>query len=1440
MSVKSKKKILIPVPTSKIYLPFNENQNIIPIAYLSKSKKANILSNSTIEDYYNIIPGSYQIIPNTIDPQFEKILNDKIINLGDDIDNLDKLFKIFICQNKLVDLFPNMEYIDNLEKTIKILLTKKDEIEITNLKYLYILQKRNRTLSSQLDLNNRSIDAISKQLISNNEPIIYSNPDEPNRLVLDRYILPNRKNFQVFINTKFIDKSTSHSRTAIKKWNQEANSYIDLYPFPHQKFVSDYLSDYTPYRGLLLYHGLGSGKSGASILIGEGFISRRVVILLPASIRNNYVGEIETFGEIAYKKNFHWIFIKLPKINKTVEKKYIELLESKGINKELYQKIIKNRTINNEGKKVRGIWMIDYSKNNSSPNYPNLGVNERNSLDKQISIMFRYKYTICHYNAGQYTITKILEKLVPEYSVIYSELFGSRQISSLTNNDRDKLLNYIYNNTNNISNPFDNKVLIVDEIHNLTSSMAGSSYNAARLYEMIMRAKNLKIVLLSGTPVINTSYELALMFNILRGFINVFTLTLVKDDGLFNPEEILDVLRTSIMIDRFELKNTTVKIVRNPKGFINNYDADGEYLGISKNTSNLNDNEFIAYLRDLFKTINYSFSAPIISRSTIFPDILDKSNYDNGIMLGNSKYLDIQQAVFNETYISQSSNILINTNNFMNRIIGLVSFYNEISSPEGEEDIFPDKIFAEGDDIEVSMSNYQFIEYASKRRIERELENTLKRRSASQESINVNQKIPNLFKVFTRQKGLFVFPPHIERPKPPRKNKMDNITITSEHTEIKNMLIEITMNHRENPVTYIEDYINQLDEDKQLIALEIFKNSFKEVDITEDVSSYIEYLKSFDFGDSEDVFNYPESADELKYSERCIKAIGELSSTNLTLNSENFNLSILSPKYVKMLQNINNSPGLVFMYSQFRTVEGIEIFARVLVENGYTRLVIKDGSAIIQDDDDGSFRVGKMVRYLKENGEETVCNTYKIVDISDAEITIKNSDSEKIVTADKISLCKFSLWTGSEGSDDRNVILNLYNSLDNMWGYKCMLLMTTQSGAEGISLKFVRQVHIMEPYWNNVRIDQVIGRARRIKSHIELPIKDRNVKIFNYVIKYTQDQISGNWVNSIEADMIEKVKSGEENGFDIEEFESSEDLEKSFRSYGNDLSIEIATFDDSKTSDELLVEISHKKEIILNQFLDLMKKVSIDCVYNKIDNVRSNSELENLTCYPTESTFNISEGPFIYEITTNDIVSESSNSSGDQTKIVKYKRLIIPFTIGNRQDDKYTLKFIVNLPRNINSFADAPNKTKIFDYYIFNGINPDKLKLEGQLIEIGEIINNGNPRPNFKQEFIAKFKLYRDIEDIIAKINSKSAEIQPIEIIKNDIITEYAILNTPTWKCISCQKDYPDSIDSCSNPGCTGITKEMSIQYASSNTTSTSTKSSKSLSIVKKRRKKKK
>ena len=60
--------------------------------------------------------------------------------------------------------------------------------------------------------------------------------------------------------------------------------------------------------------------------------------------------------------------------------------------------------------------------------------------------------------------------------------------SKITHNDKLNLLEYIYNPENKLDNPFDNKVIVVDEVHNLISMMSGSGFNGQFLYEMLRKA----------------------------------------------------------------------------------------------------------------------------------------------------------------------------------------------------------------------------------------------------------------------------------------------------------------------------------------------------------------------------------------------------------------------------------------------------------------------------------------------------------------------------------------------------------------------------------------------------------------------------------------------------------------------------------------------------------------------------------------------------------------------------------------------------------------------------------------------------------------------------------------------------------------------------------------------------------------------------------------
>lgn len=89
---------------------------------------------------------------------------------------------------------------------------------------------------------------------------------------------------------------------------------------------------------------------------------------------------------------------------------------------------------------------------------------------------------------------------------------------------------------------------------------------------------------------------------------------------------------------------------------------------------------------------------------------------------------------------------------------------------------------------------------------------------------------------------------------------------------------------------------------------------------------------------------------------------------------------------------------------------------------------------------------------------------------------------------------KYGLIIGSISNKKRSDIIKQYNK--NV----IKVLLITSAGAEGIDLKETRSLVIMEPHWHYSRIQQVIGRAVRYKSHEKLNISDRTVDIYHILL----------------------------------------------------------------------------------------------------------------------------------------------------------------------------------------------------------------------------------------------------------------------------------------------------------------------------------------------------
>ena len=95
-----------------------------------------------------------------------------------------------------------------------------------------------------------------------------------------------------------------------------------------------------------------------------------------------------------------------------------------------------------------------------------------------------------------------------------------------------------------------------------------------------------------------------------------------------------------------------------------------------------------------------------------------------------------------------------------------------------------------------------------------------------------------------------------------------------------------------------------------------------------------------------------------------------------------------------------------------------------------------------------------------------------------------------------------NIFNGSMNDGEKRLAVNNFNNSDSG------VLLISGAGAEGLDLKGVRHIHIMEPHWNKARVNQVIGRGVRFKSHDHLPKNQRNVTIHHYNSVLPQSSVS--------------------------------------------------------------------------------------------------------------------------------------------------------------------------------------------------------------------------------------------------------------------------------------------------------------------------------------------
>lgn len=210
--------------------------------------------------------------------------------------------------------------------------------------------------------------------------------------------------------------------------------------------------------------------------------------------------------------------------------------------------------------------------------------------------------------------------------------------------------------------------------------------------------------------------------------------------------------------------------------------------------------------------------------------------------------------------------------------------------------------------------------------------------------------------------------------------------------------------------------------------------------------------------------------------------------------------------------------------------------------------------------------------------------------------------------------------------------LRIETDKENVYGKLLKIVLFSPAGAEGISLESIRQVHLTEPYWHEVRMIQMIGRAIRQCSHRYLPVKERHVDIYRYrSVKHN-------------VKIIEIVEG------------QTSRKEKKIIDDPNEL----------KTVDFEIQELASGKNNLISTFLDAIKEVAIDCELFKAHNMMRSK----YRCFQFNETslFDKNIGPAYKDDVIEDMkISNGSNSTNSIT--IKVKVIKIRGVIGDNSDD---------------------------------------------------------------------------------------------------------------------------------------------------------------------------
>jgi superfamily II DNA or RNA helicase len=615
------------------------------------------------------------------------------------------------------------------------------------------------------------------------------------------------------------------------------------------------------------------------------------------------------------------------------------------------------------------------------------------------------------------------------------------KIAGDSNNSQSKI--------RNLQEEFDNRLIVIDEVHNIRISDDNENKNIAKnLMYLVTVAKNIRLLLLSATPMFNNYKEIIWILNLMN----------INDGrGVISIKDIFDKSGNFKKSTNGEESGKEL-FIRKATGYVSYVRGENPYTFPFRVYPNIfaPDNTF----KSISEYPKYQLNCKII------PD--DKKIIKTSLFL--NKIGDYQQNGYNyviDRLRKKKINTFkdIQTFGYTDLQIPLESL-NIIYPFDGLEELIKDIKPCESLNEEEDSPGIAIKESLGEEEIEEiELEDILN--SGTNESLNESIPIESLKEPIPQEVSI-----PIESLNESLPNESLNESIPQEVSvpievslpKIKTSQLTETLNkniiNEETSCEEIDEQILELTE-----KLNRCKKKNKGGSGESSNKIYIDSKQLTGVNGLKRIMNFVDTISPLEkgsfeYKSQTKETYGNIFAPDKIGNYSFKIKSICESIYNSKTKHV--SSGIILIYSSYIDA-GIIPMALALEEMGFTRY-------------------GQKSKPLFKSPP---------TEVVDVRTMMPPSSKKDFIPA------KYVMITGDTRiSPNNDLDVKSLTTEDNIDGNKIKVVLISQAGSEGLDFKAIRQIHIMEPWYNMNRIEQITGRGVRNFSHKDLPFEQRNVEIF--------------------------------------------------------------------------------------------------------------------------------------------------------------------------------------------------------------------------------------------------------------------------------------------------------------------------------------------------------